>query len=536
MNVHGKHLLLMALAGCATGSGVLLVRQADYRVPRKEEVTEEAERSVLNDAWIHMQVADNAKDSGNLDQARQQNKIAAEQFGAFADKFPSSEWRIVARRASAQRFKDAGEYMSAAAQAERMFRDPMATDVTRALAARILSSVWYQEATNQAKEGKVDRLKILVSSQRAGQPLKPRVPAEPWKRFIEWADAFAKVAKSDPVAKVGGDATPASQIALMTAEVEYASDNVEDARGRLATILETWPDDADAMDSAVPLYLETFLLKNDDQGYEAALARLAPIVKAAAQRAAEAAKAPAADEEKKKAAEVFARLDDSLAKQKVGTGFSAAARLFQEGKNPEAADAFEKFAEANKQSPDAPSALYNASIASDRAKDPARAEALRQKLLQTYPDAKVAPQATLMQASVLSRRGDMAGALKIYEQYLEKWPQGAQRCLVLQNLGYELDRQKKRLDAARRYQEFATDASCSKEDALTAAQALYRSGVLYAESKKQKEAKQAWATLAGMADAVGEVCKSPKDDAVRDGCVRVKGQLADARDRARKAK
>lgn len=509
MKVHGRLLVLLMLtaAGCAGGGAFMTVRQGDYRKPETREILEEAERAMLHDAFIHMQIGDNARDSGNLDQARQEDKVAAGQLAGFADKFPSSEWRIVARRISAQRYRDAGDYLSAATQAEKMYRDPMASDATKAMAARMLSSAWFQEATNQAKEGKVDRLKILVSSQRGGQPLKPRVPAEPWKRFVEWADAFAKVAKSDPVASVSGDATPASQIVLRAADVEYCHDNAEDARARFASVIETWPSDAEAMEGAVPLYLDTFLLKGDDDGYDAALARIQPIVAAESAKAAEAAKAPGAGEEKKKAAETFARLDDSLAKQKESVGFSVASRLFQAGKNAEAAQAFEKFAGGHSAHPDAPAALYNAAIAWDRAKDPKKAEVLRDKLLKAYPDAKVVPQTVLAQAVAISRRGDHAGAQKLYAQYLEKWPQADQRCIALQNIGVEANGAGNRAEAARRFRAFAGDEKCAKEDPNGTAHQLFYAADYYRKSRKkadEKDALKALTELQGVTDAVAK--------------------------------
>ncbi len=520
MNLHGKAVLLMLIAaGCAGGGAFMNVRQADYRQPQQREITEDAERAVINDALIHLAVADNARDAGNLDQARQEDRTGAAQLAAFADKFPSSEWRIVARRISAQRFKDSGDNMSAAVQAEKMYRDPAATDVTRAMAARILSSAWYQEGINQAKEGKADKIKLLTSGQRGGQPLKPRVPAEPWKKFVEWSDAFAKVAKSDPVAKVGGEATPAWQIALTAAEVEYAHDNVEDARGRLAAVIETYPSEAEAMDGAVSLYLETFLLKNDDEGYDAALARLQPLVKAEAAKAAEAVKAPGAGEDKKKAAATFARLDDGLTRQKEGMGFSVASRLFQAGKNAEAAQAFEKFAEANPKHPDAPAALYNGAIAWDKGKEGKKAEALRAKLLKNYPDAKVAPQAVLAQAVAVSRRGEHAAAQKLYGQYLEKWPQGAQRCIALQNIGVEANGTGNKAEAARYFRTFASDEKCVQEDPNGAAHQLFYAADYYRKARKKADEKETLKALGALPGVTDTVARSE----VEEGRRRLKG-------------
>lgn len=473
---------------------------------------------MIKDAQIHVARADNARESGNLDQARQEAKIAGEQFAAFADKFPSSEWRIVARRIAAQRYREAQEFLSAATQGQKMYDDPGASELTKALAARMLAGIWQQQATAEMKEGKIERLKLVGAQQRAGQPLKPRPPAEPWRRYVEAADNYAKYVKADPMVKPSGEttggATPPWQIAVLAAQVEYASDNAEDARRRFAAIIETSSGDAEAMDAAVPFYLETFLLKGDDDGYEAALARIQPLVKAEAEKAAQAAKADPG-EEKKKAAEAFARLDESLTRQKEGTGFSAAARLFQAGKNAEAAVAFEKFADENKQNNDAPSALYNAAIAWDKAKDGKRAEALREKLLRGYPNAKVAPQATLAQAAAVSRRGDHAGSLKLYNHYLERWPEGEQRCIALQNVGVEANQGGNKLEAARRFRAFGSDARCAKDDPNAAANYLFYAADFYRTGRKRADEKETLKILGELAGVTDPVAKSAQDEGKR---------------------
>ena len=512
-------LLTLAAAGCAAGGGSLKVYQADYRPPIRADVSEDVEWSMMVDAKIHIDRADNARDSGNLDQYRQECKIAADQFSAFADKFPSSEWRIVARRIAATRYRDAQELPSAAAQAQKMYDDPGATEVTKALGSRLLAAIWQQQAAVEMKEGKIERIKLLVAQQRAGQPLKPHPPAGAWKRYVEAADNYAKYVKADPTVKPSGEtvggASPPWQIAVTAAQVEYASDNVEDARRRLAAIIETWPGDGEAMDTAVPYYLETFLLKSDDEGYEAELTRLQPMVKAQGEKAASAAKAPDATEEKKKSAEAFARLSESLAKLKEGTGFSVAARLFQAGKNAEAGTAFEKFADENKQNTDAPAALYNAAIAWDKTKDGKRAEALREKLLRTYPDAKVAPQATLAQAAALSRRGDHAGSLKLYGHYLEKWPEAEQRCIALQNVGVEVNQAGNKLEAARRFRTFGSDGKCAKDDPNAAANYLFYAAEFYRTARKKADEKETLRILSEVPGVTDTVAKSAQDEGKR---------------------
>jgi len=518
MNVHRKLLLLLPLAaaGCVAGGGSLKVYQADYHVPVRADVTEEAEWSMFRDAQIHIQRADNAKDSGNLDQSRQESKIAADGLAAFCEKFPSSEWRMVVRRMAAERYFTAGEYTLCAAQARRLYDDPLANNVSKATAALLMAGAWQLQANADAKEGKIERMRYLAPGQRAGQPLKPRIPPEPWKRFVESADLYVKLAQAGAVTKEGDRSL---QTALVAAEVEASYDNVEDARGRFQAIIDRWPGEAEAMESAIPKYLDTFLLQGDDEGFDAAVTRILPQVKAQAEKAAAAAKAPGATEEQKKSAEAFARLDEELAKQKEGAGFSLAMRLFQAGKNVEAGQAFEKFATRYPAHPDSPAAMYNAAIAWDRAKEPKKGEGLRDKLLQAYPDAKIAPQAMLTQAAALSRRGDHAGALKLYGQYLEKWPQAEQRCIALQNIGVEANQAGNKAEAARRFRAFGGDEKCAKEDPNGSAHQLFFAADYYRRAKKKADEKDALKALSELQGVTDAVAKSE----VEEGKRRLKG-------------
>ncbi len=507
------------LAACATtGAGPSKVLQADHVRPELKDMSDEAEWSALKDAAARAARADAARSAGNQEEARAEDVAAGRAFAAFADRFPRSEWRLVVRRMAVERLLQAQEPNAAAAQAQKLLDDPAASDVTRAMAARYAAVAWQAVAASETRAGRVEKLRLLTAAQRGGQPPKPRIPDEPWKRFIESTDAYLKLAASDPALKPGPErdragAVQPAQLARIAAEVEFAYDNMEDARSRLDRIIARHPSDAEVMDSAVPLYLETFLVLGDDAGYEAALRRLEPVTRAEAEKAAAAARAPNATGEQKKAAETLARLEDSVAKQLQVSGFSAAARLLAAGQAAEAAQGFETFADQNKGHPDAPNALYNAAVAWDKAKDPAKAKADRERLVREYPDAKVASQGMLALAATLSRGGDHAGAQQLYAQYLERFPEGPQRCIALQNVGYELDQMKRREEAARRYQAFAVDSACTKGDPNTAAKALYRSGILFLEAKKRKEAKEAWTTLMGVQGVTDEVTLSWIDDA-----------------------
>lgn len=520
---HSPRITLLAAlaAACATAGGGSASRyfQADHARPGRAQFGDDAQRAIIDEALVHGDRADQAATAGNLDQSRAENRLAADALAKFVDTFPSSEYRLVLRAQAAERYLRAQELEKAAAQAQRVIDDPEARDVSRAIATRYAVACWQNIAIAEGKAGKIDPPRILTVEKRKGQELKPRVPPDPWKRFIENADRYQQLAKADPQwdlspaerHKRGGIDTP--QLALIAAQVEFGYDNLEDARRRFEAIIQGWPSRADVMESAVPYFLQTFLLKKDDAGYEAGVVRSLAAVRPEEASAAQAAKAPGAAEEVKKGAEILARLRDDLEKQQQGAGFSAAERLLAGEKFAEAGAAFEKFATENRAHPDAPNALYNAAVAWDRAKEPKKAQSARAAVLERYPDSRIAPQATLAQASTLTRQGEHAAAQKLYQGYLEKWGQGPQRCLALQNLGVALESMGKKLEAAKSYQSFARDEACLKEDPNNAVILAYRGAVLFSDARRKNEALEMFRVVAGIQGATETVAKSQIQDA-----------------------
>lgn len=514
-------LLALATAACGTAGGGSGSRyfQADYARPGRAQFADDAQRAAIDDAIVHGDRADQAAMAGNLDQSRAENRVAADSLARFVELFPGSEYRITLRAQAAERYLRAQDFERAAAQAQGVVDDPEANDASRAIGSRLGLAAWQNVATAQGRAGTIDPPRILTADKRKGQEPKPRIPPGPWKRFIENADRYQKLAKADPLSslpeaerpKRGGVDT--AQLALLAAQVELGYDNMEDARRRFEDAMKTWPSRADLMESAVPYSLQTYLLLKDEAGYEAAVARALAIVKPEAARAAQAAKAPGAGEQVKKDAEVMARLQGDLEKQQQGSGFVAAERLLAAGKNPEAAAAYEAFADANPAHPDAPNALFNAGVAWEKAKELKKAVAVRAALLERYGDSRVAPQATLAQASALTKQGDNAGAQKLYARYLERWGQGAQRCLALQNLGVALESMGKKLEAARNYQSFAREPACLKDDPDNAVSVVYRAAIILGDARKRSEAQEMFRVAAGIQGATGTVARSQVEDA-----------------------
>ncbi|WP_242341456.1 MULTISPECIES: tetratricopeptide repeat protein [unclassified Anaeromyxobacter] len=506
-------IVLIALAtACATGGGgggkgrASRFYPATYKLPAESQL-DDAERGKIRDARTHYERGLVAQQSGNVDQARAEWTTAAENYVQFADQFQSSEWRMPVRYRAAELLMQGMQFERAAEQAQKVASDPEADAASKAVAGRLAAGAWLNAANQKVKANQLEPIKLANADQRRGEPLKPRVPPGEWKRFVDATDVYLQNLDADPELKKpaaerrGG--LPPAQLALIGAEVEYAFDNMEDARHRFDEILKRWPNEADVLESAVPLYLQTFLYANDEAGYQAEVARVRQLVEAQVQKATD-----------PKEKESFAKVTESLSRAEAGTQFAAAQKLLDEGKPADAAQAFEKLA-SDPKGGDAANALHNAAVAWDKAGKVERAAEVRERILKEYGDSRVAPNNMLLLAVYKSKKNDHTGAAKMYEEFLQKNPESPNRCVALQNVASELDMAKKLAPAAERYVVFGKDEKCASADANVAARALYRAGRLFEDAKQKAKAKEAYAAAVAMKGVTDTVAKSQVDDAKR---------------------
>jgi hypothetical protein len=279
---------------------------------------------------------------------------------------------------------------------------------------------------------------------------------------------------------------PPERLALAAARATFAFDDMAEARRRLEALFDRWPGDADVVQEAMPLYLQTYLVQGDRPGHQAAVVRLRQLLEAQAEAADARADA--------RGKEAYARALEELQRNESAAAFAAAQKLLDAGKPAEAAQAYETIATDGAPA-DAAGALHNAAIAWDRAGDQARAAAARERIVRERPDAKVAPSATLQLAAYQSRKGDHAAAAKLYGDFLDRWPDHANRCIAMQNVASELDTARKGADAGERYLAFGKDPACSRSDPALALTALRRARVLFEAAGKPARAKDAAAAV-----------------------------------------
>jgi tetratricopeptide (TPR) repeat protein len=536
-------LVLPALfvASAATAAD-FTVNQANYPDPQDatqavedRNTADSTEIALLKDAYEHVKAARIARLSGRDDDARAEDKLSADYLVSFVDKYTTHRNRLVFLRMAVERYLNAREWLKAAETAQRLLNDKDAEPVTKAIASRYGAGAWQMVAVTDMKSGKIPPLKLVPSGARKGEAAKPRMVDLPWKMFVEDADAYAKYRQADPSAKLSAEeqkaagGADAAQLEAIAAQVEFGYDNMEDAQGRFGKLIANYPSRPDLMESAVPLYLDTFQFTKDRPALEAAIAKVEPLMAAEAKRSAAEAAAPGASEQVKKDAAIYARLATQLKDAAGGGDYATAAELMSKGdaaaRDGKAADAtarykeaaalFEKFAASSKDSPDAPNALFNAALALDKAKDGKGAAATRERLLAIYPDAKMTGPTYVLLGQGLWNEGNYAGSAAAYDKYLEKFPDGPQRCLALQNGGYALQKAGKKADAVQRFQRFASDPTCTKDDPNMAARVLYETGKSLAEQKKTAEAKKVFQQLVALQGVTGVVEKSYQTDAAQ---------------------
>ena len=503
--LRGITLFLALLAGCATSSGggagtSSRFKQADQKFPPpNNEFSDEFERGFVQNMNTHHQAGGMAATSGNMDQARAEWATEAQALADFSDKFSSSDWSVSFRYNAAKYFLYARQEAKAVEQAEKLLLNPDANDTSRAMAAKLAYGATNGLANAKVQAGQLEALRLPLWDQRKNTPLAPRTPPGEWRRIVDYADTYVKLAASDPDNKKAPNerflpSTP-SQISLSAAQVEFAFDNMEDARGRFARNFEAWPGEIDL--GAVKLYLSTFQAQKDMPGYEAALPRLKAQVADSVAKATE-----------PKAKESLAKVMEQLTLLDVEAGYNQAKRLLEAGQFAQAGTAFEAFATANPANPNVSLALYQAAIAYEKAAQFDKSAAVREQLMSRFPDTKEAESAQLMLAAQRAKQGKGEEAIKLYRSFLGKYPDSAMRCGAVFNLGRELDQSRKATDAAAIYTTFGTDARCAKEDPNAAANVLFRAGELFEKSGKRAEAKKAYqacADLAGVTDTVWKV-------------------------------
>jgi tetratricopeptide (TPR) repeat protein len=491
--------ILLGLAACATArrGPADRFRQVDHGLPAATEFPVGPERDAYAAAQAHEAKGD-ATASGNLEQARGEWATAATGYAAAAEGPGASEWRVPLRCRAAELLLRAQRWDKGAEIAEALAADPHANDASKAIAARLAATARVGAANALVKSGQLERLDLGSGARKDGA----RPPPEPWKRVVGAIDAYLARASADPEARKppGGRRPGVSppELALVAAEVHVAYGELEQARVRLEALIDRWPQDGETLEQAVPLFLATFLAREDRAGHDAAVDRLRERLSAEAARA---------TVPKEKVA--FSRVLEGLGRARAGARFGSAERLLAQGKPAEAAQAFEAVAH-DPGVGDPASALHNAAVAWDKANELAKAAEVRERIVKNHSGSPVAADDALALAAHRARTGDHAAAARVYEDFLQRWPQSPNRCVALRNVATELDVAGRACEAASRYLAFGQDDACAKTDPNIAARALVRAGRLF-----EAQARGAYAAAIGLPGVAEPDAKKQVSEAKR---------------------
>ncbi|HEY6003871.1 MAG TPA: hypothetical protein VIV57_13420 [Anaeromyxobacter sp.] len=470
--------LSSACAGVRGGrasSSPAAMHQADERIPPIAAFSAGKERNAYDEALAQEQQGWQLESAGDTAGARQPLEAAARGYLAFADRFPNTGWDVALRYHAADLLRRAQAFDDAASVAEAVAGDPRASAKSKAMA-------WLEVANAQVGAKKIEPIQITPASEREGRPAEARALPEPWKRFVEAADAFLQspeASRPEPKEHVFTN----GQLAFVAARVAFAHDDMEGARRQLAMILDRWPDQPRVFEGAAPLYVQTFLVAKDYEGAQTAMDKVRETARAQMERATE-QDARAAYEKSLTETGRFAST----------VQYERARALLDKGNAAEAAQAFEAL--ASEPGGDQAAALVGAAIASDKAGNADHAAELRKRLIDEHADSRLAPGAALQLAAYLSKKGDHPGAAKTYSMHADRWPDDPNHCTALRNGAVELDLAKNAAEAADRYEAFGSDARCGQASPDVAALALYRAGQLYLSAKKRSEARDAFQAAA----------------------------------------
>lgn len=197
--------------------------------------------------------------------------------------------------------------------------------------------------------------------------------------------------------------------------------------------------------------------------------------------------------------------------------FNQALRLLEAGQFAQAGEAFEACAAADPANPKGPLAIFNAAIAWEKANQLDQAAALRQRLISRSPGSREAEAAQPLLAALRSRQGKKDEAIRLYRDFVERYPESAGRCGAAYNLGATLDEVRRPLEAAAAYLVYGSDPRCARGDANAAARILYRAGEQLERGGQMAEARKAYQACGEVTGVVDPAARVLQDEARKRG-------------------
>lgn len=395
-------------------------------------------------ALFHHGQAQALKETGKVDPSRREYAAAAVAYGEYLARFPHDGEAYQLRFGLAECLYYSLQY-EAAAVAYEAVRDSTAS-------IRLLEDAAYSAvlARGNAALGAVARGELAPSVVRrnadrpAGDRPSPRSLAEIEQRLVDASDRYAELFPSSP--KV-------PSVLYKAATLVYGHDQLDEARRRLAALVERFPGD-EVAPFAANLVIESYLFEQAYAEVEAFCreVRSRPVVPGGAVFAAE------------------------LARFEARAAFKLAEALDQGGASEQAAERYLAVVDSAGGAELADLALNNAAVALEKVKRWDSASRLYERLVREHPRSSLADTALFRVGVTAERFFDLPKAVATYERLVAEYPKSPRVADALYNAAMALENTRDYERAGQTYERYC-ELFAARDDA---AEVCFRAGVVYA--------------------------------------------------------
>ncbi|MCC6808424.1 MAG: tetratricopeptide repeat protein [Deltaproteobacteria bacterium] len=458
-----------------------------------------SEKSLMAAAVFHHRQAQAFKDAQKFDHAKDAYAAAAVMYERYLMRFASTKNRYEITYYLADCFYYSLQFARAAAMYS-IVRDDPSDDRYRELSA--YSAVLASERQVQLLEqqGTLAAQPALKSSERADRPAKRLdIPAEKMA-LVDAVDGYVAVTKPN-------EKSPS--IAFKAAELLYAYDHFEEARGRFQCIVDNFVGHEVARFSA-NLIIESYLTeKNWDAVEEFSVAMIGkPMVGAG--------KPGFVEEMKKfKLGAIFKKAEELETKSKFELSAAEYIRVVDENPTGEFADKalnnaavnyekarrfesatrlYERITREYPNSALADAALFRVGVASERFYDFDKAIAAYLRLVEAYPNSKQRPDALFNAALALENTQRYERAAELYRRYVDLFPERPDAADVFFRAARATEQAAGKGAAIAAYEQFIKRYEKVAANDERVIEAHFRIGELSDKSGNVPAAKKAYAT------------------------------------------
>ncbi len=425
---------------------VLYEEGAEWAIKNRANATalrnaaQQAKDFLIGSAGYHQTLAQQAKEKGDFERAKNEYAVAAQLYGKYLEKFPytSESYDISYNFADCLYFS--GQIARAVLIYERI-RDDKNQDRLRNDAGlatyHCYNALWEEAPERQIK-----------SEEKRGKPF-----AKIEEKLIEASDIYLEIAK---------EAADRSGVAYNSARIFYDHGRFDEAEKRYLRIINEFPESEAAVYAARDI-IGAYTEKKD-------WVNVAKWSKLLTDRLLQ-AKSPKGKE-----------ITDEFKTYRGAALFKYAEQLQEEKKHREAADEYLRIVEENPYHQDADKALFNAAYNFEKALLFDSAMTIHERIYKEYPYSPIAPQSLFLVAYNAERSYNFEKALDAYLLLYKKYPTNEKRLFAIYNAALLLERLKRYREAATYYALYAREQA-DKPDGKEAA---YFVGLMYQKAEDWK--------------------------------------------------